>query len=77
MKFGSETRTHSVSMFCWSCWLAAARKIILRTPARRAGCGWPGEMNSEMTLLTTSLAGKKSMRTMGQDLSQELSLGRA
>ena len=48
-----ETRTHWVSMICWSCWLAAARKIILSTPASKAGWGWLGETNYEMTRLTT------------------------
>ncbi len=41
----------------------AALKICLRTPARRAGWGWPGEMNSDITRFTTSLAGKKSVST--------------
>lgn len=65
VKFGRLTSTHSVNIPCWS-WETAARKICLRTPAKRAGCGWPGDINSLMTLLTTSDAGKKSMRTWGR-----------
>ena len=33
---GRDTGTHWVSMICWSCWVAAARKIILSTPASKA-----------------------------------------